>query len=125
MSTPRFRRASASRRAATTICTSTNTAVAAEWQGQVPELQLADDAAGRRAEWPVFAQLALPFVTLHEDAAERAVGDVYFDEKAFSRWGAALSKLMPQGGALVATGDRCYGRMYLAVDKALHAADGG
>ena len=49
-----------------------------------------DDATGRQAEWPVFSQLTMPFVTLHEDAANRAVGDVYFDEQAFSRWSSAL-----------------------------------
>ena len=52
----------------------------------------------KEMEWPVLAEVVMPFVTLAPDAWESGYGAVYIDEDAWSRWAEAMSMLIADMG---------------------------
>jgi len=60
--------------------------------GSIAGIPLVDGI--KELEWPAFAELVMPFVTLATDAWETGYGAVYIDEDAWSRWAEAMSMLL-------------------------------
>jgi len=82
--------------------------------GSIAGVSLVDGI--KELEWPVLAEVVMPFVTLATDAWESGYGAVYIDEDAWSRWAEAMSMLIADMGKAAWT------KAYEEIMKRLEAA---